>query len=252
VAIYPSVDNMWPLAWALQGLEAWEESAGLWGKACEARQDQGYCASYAYTLQRAGHPDEARVQAGRAEKLPEIAWGVYTLARYQGAAGDREAALHWLRHFLQIETYPEPDAAYHRDLKLLRGDADFETLVAHEWQVAAGYFGQSCHEEPGQSHCAFYAVALQHTGDATGARAAAESAAGLAESETGCLYLARYHALTGDASATVRLLRRYLELRGKPDREFPAHHPDFAPVSADPDFQVVLSQIQGAPAGADG
>ncbi len=90
------------------------------------------------------------------------------------------------------------------------------------------------------------------TGDEPGARATAQQARELTESETGALYLARYHALTGAAEETVRLLRRYLELRGKPDSVFAFDHPDFAAVTARPDFQVVISQIQGAPAGAGG
>ncbi len=252
IAINPSEDNLWPLAWALQGLAAWEEASGLWNRACRGSQNQGYCASYAYTLERAGQSDEARIQARLAEELPEIAWGVYTLARYQGVAGDRAGALQWLSHFLEIESYPEPDAAYHSDFKLLRDDADFESLVAAEWKVAANYFGESCKDTPSQSHCAFYAVSLARTGDEGGARAAAQKAGELPESETGALYLARYHSLTGAPEETVRLLRRYLDLRGKPDPEFAFDHPDFAAVSADPEFQVVISQIRGAPAGAGG
>ena len=252
LAINPSLRNLWPLAWALQGLAAWEEASGLWDRACRGSQNQGYCASYAYTLERAGHSDEARVQTQLAEELPEIAWGVYMLARYHGVARDRAGALEWLRHFLEIESYPEPDAAYHSDFKLLRGDPGFESLVAEEWKVAANHFRESCKDTPSQFHCAYYARSLVRTGDEQGARAAAQKASELPESETGALNLARYHALTGAAEETVRLLRRYLELRGKPDPEFAFDHPDFAAVTAHPEFQVVISQIRGAPAGAGG
>ena len=244
LAINPSEDNLWPLAWALQGLAAWEEASGLWDRVCRRSQNQGYCASYAYTLERAGRSDEARVAAQLAEELPEFAWGVYTLARYHGVAGDRADALEWLSHFLEIESYPEPDAAYHSDFKLLRGDPGFESLVAEEWKVAANYFRESCKDTPSQSYCAFYAVSLARTGDEQGARAAAQKAGELPESEAGCLYLARYSSLTGDRDGVIRMLKRYLELRVVPDPDFPADHPDFAGMCKDAEFRALASRIK--------
>jgi Flp pilus assembly protein TadD len=110
-------------------LGEWEEAQVAAGKACELGADQTTCANYALGLHMAGHEAESRAAASEAMNLPDDMSGAYNLACYWARVGNRSEAIRYLRSSVDqgmIATYMAHDA----DLESLRGEPEFEALVA--------------------------------------------------------------------------------------------------------------------------
>jgi tetratricopeptide (TPR) repeat protein len=98
-------------------------------RACRLGKGQEPCANLAVTLQRAGRGAEAHDAAKFAESLAGTRWGHYNLGCFRALSGSRSAALEDLRRSVElgfadvlIQTDP--------DLESLRGDPDFESILA--------------------------------------------------------------------------------------------------------------------------
>jgi tetratricopeptide (TPR) repeat protein/predicted Ser/Thr protein kinase len=130
IALEPSYPDPWSAAAiALEQLGRNEESLHYASEACELSRSQTECAEYAIGLQHLRRLPEAKAAAVRAARLTPSIWGFYNLACYHAVAGERHDALVWLRRsvdrgltFASIKTDP--------DLESLRGDPEFEKIVA--------------------------------------------------------------------------------------------------------------------------
>jgi tetratricopeptide (TPR) repeat protein len=98
-------------------------------QACETGETQEACANLSVALQEAGLDDEAREVADRAESLAGTRWGYYNLGCYRALAGQTRGAVVDLRKALDLG-YADALITTDTDLQALRGDPDFEALVA--------------------------------------------------------------------------------------------------------------------------
>jgi eukaryotic-like serine/threonine-protein kinase len=118
-----SFQNQWGLGYALYGLGRWEDAVKPFGKACESKPVQTWCAYHALALLRAGREQEARAAAEKAAPLPESDGGTYALAAYHAVSGDRAGALRLLRRSVDLGYFTS-----RRDIEDFQADRDFDTL----------------------------------------------------------------------------------------------------------------------------
>ncbi|MFQ5701980.1 MAG: protein kinase [Acidobacteriota bacterium] len=106
-----------------------EESVEPLRKACELSRAQEACAQVAVALERSGRSEEAGGAAERAASLTASKWGTYNMACYHALAGHRAEALGSLRQARRLG-FASTMIAGDPDLASLRGDPEFETIVA--------------------------------------------------------------------------------------------------------------------------
>jgi len=106
-----------------------DEAVVSFDRACKLGEWQEACANHAVTLQRSGRDAEARAAATHAESLAASRWGYYNLACYRALAGDRPAAIRGLRRSLELG-FADAMITTDTDLESLRGDPEFETVLA--------------------------------------------------------------------------------------------------------------------------
>lgn len=98
-------------------------------RACRLGERQEACANLAVTLQRAGREAEARAVAIDAESLAASRWGYYNLACFWARAGDKTAAIGFLERSFELG-FADALITTDPDLDAIRGDAQFESIVA--------------------------------------------------------------------------------------------------------------------------
>ena len=134
-ALQPGEPNsQYYLGWTQYRLGAFDESAETLKTSCETHRSQASCALYAASLQRMEQYAAALAAAAAAADMTDQGVGNIHLARYWLLTGRRDRALVHLRRAVEPgvpSMYPldiliedEPDFA------LLRGDPEFESIVA--------------------------------------------------------------------------------------------------------------------------
>jgi eukaryotic-like serine/threonine-protein kinase len=117
--------------------------------------------------------------------------------------------------------------------------------LLRRWEEAVPPLKKACEINALQSVCAFQATALLRAGHGSEAKAAAQRAAALPETYFGAYNLAGFHAVSGDRSGAIRLLRRAFEL-GVPVRyEDLMKEQDFVSLHGDPEFEQIAAGIKG-------
>ena len=106
-----------------------DEAVLSFERSCRLGERQEACANHAVTLQRAGREAEARQAAADAESLAASPWGYYNLACYWSVAGDRAAAIASLERAVELG-FADALITTDPDLAAIRGDAEFEAIVA--------------------------------------------------------------------------------------------------------------------------
>jgi hypothetical protein len=98
-------------------------------RACDLSHAQSACATYAIALHKTGQLAKARGVAAETARLTGNIYGCYNLACYWALAGGRREALTFLRRSVDLG-YSEPWISRDPDLASLRGDPEFEAIVA--------------------------------------------------------------------------------------------------------------------------
>ncbi len=187
--------------------------------------------------------------------------------------GDSTAALTDLEHALRIDglspvtllilsdalgTFGQPDEALvrARQAVALSPDLAYANLTLAQaygrlgrWEEAVDPVARACQAQPTHSFFAFQALVLEHAGRAAAAEESAREALAHGESDWGDESLARWHALRGEARASLALLERCVTLGWK-DPELPAF-PEFAAMRGHARFEAVAARVRaGLAAGA--
>ena len=231
------------LALTLERLDQWSDAAEWWSRLCDSSKRQRFCAQEARTLLKAERPDEARKAAEVAERMEDNWQGTLALAQYYSRAGEPTQAIRLLRRSEELN--PSPTLLRgNGDFSSLRGDPEFERLASELLKEVVVYYAEECTSQRTQTGCALHAVALQLIGREAEAERSAVMAASLDGTQRGYLRLSWYHALVRDRDEVIRYLRRYLELRGRPNLDLQlARRRDFAWLVGDPEFDAVVAEI---------
>jgi tetratricopeptide (TPR) repeat protein len=252
------------LAVLLFWTQRWNEAVPHMQAICETRKTQNWCAQQAYALYRAGREQEALDVAEVADAMEDTGWGTQVLARYRALTGDAAAVIGLFRRHMKV--VPDPNLCFTghcvgaEDLNSLRGDPEFEALLAEEWQKAVGHYGELCAAEPSdrqghqqQVNCAYYAVALHLTGREVEAQEAAAKAASLdaalaqevggQERALGVILLAWYHSFAKNREEAIDFVRRRAEIAGPIPGWKLGEHRGFEWLSGDPEFEALVAQL---------
>ena len=130
VALNPTPETNNFLGSVLYRLGRYEEALSAFADACGKDRIQQRCGDYAVALLRAGHVKEAEAAAADAIALPETDWGAFAMARFQVVAGNRKAALHLLRRYLDLGPADPNEITTEPDFASLHGDPGFEAILA--------------------------------------------------------------------------------------------------------------------------
>jgi tetratricopeptide (TPR) repeat protein len=121
--------NYETLAISLINVDRHEEALEPARMACELSESQSPCSIYAYLLLKAGHLEESKRVAARAESMEETLFGTYNIACYWAYRGDYKRALYHLRRSVELG-YASHWIQEDQSFAPLHGNPEFEAIVA--------------------------------------------------------------------------------------------------------------------------
>ncbi len=111
------------------------------------------------------------------------------------------------------------------------------------WEESLAFFERAVEIDPWRQHDGMlYAISLRNTGREVEAQQEAARAATLTPTRMGTYFLARYWALAGDPSSTLRFLRDAVELGFANSRI--TYDTEFGTLRGNPEFEAIVAEVE--------